>query len=243
MSLPASITVLPVITGCCLLLHFLHSYGFGAVGAQSLCCVQLFVTPRAPLPMGLDKNTGVEGHFLLQGIFPDLEMEPAYPSSPALQVDSLPLSHWGSPSYGFLSFKSFFFLKLFSSRFKWGAGREPMCAAHLVLLKPVVSFSYEWTVLLYKLVSKTKSNWFHGGLEWKHLSNPVILFKKKEKKFFIWRQLPSCFIVKHIAEYFSKYIFPGHFVFSMWSERKKKKQQRLKHQAVCLFNVSGTLPW
>ena len=61
--------------------------------------------------MGLDKNTGVDGHFLLQVIFPDLEMEPAYPPSPALQVNSLPLSHRGSPSYGFLSFKSFFFFK------------------------------------------------------------------------------------------------------------------------------------
>ena len=77
----------------------------------TLLCPTLCVTPRAPLPMGLDKNTGVDGHFLLQGIFPDLEMEPAYPPSPALQVNSLPLSHRGSPSYGFLSFKSFFFFK------------------------------------------------------------------------------------------------------------------------------------
>ena len=40
------------------------------------------------------KNTGVGCHFLLQGIFATQE------SSPRLlqwQVDSLPLSHWGSP--------------------------------------------------------------------------------------------------------------------------------------------------
>lgn len=35
------------------------------------------------------------------------------------------------------------------------------------------------------LARKTKSNWFHGGLEWKHLSNPVILFKKKKEIFYL----------------------------------------------------------
>ena len=42
------------------------------------------------------KNTGVGCHFLLQGILPDpgLELMP-----PALQADSLPVSHLGSPKY------------------------------------------------------------------------------------------------------------------------------------------------
>ena len=45
--------------------------------AQSLTCVQLFVTlwtvaRQTPLPMGFSgKDTGVGGHFLLQGIFPN----------------------------------------------------------------------------------------------------------------------------------------------------------------------------
>ena len=41
----------------------------------------------------LGKNTGVGCHFLLQEIF----LTQVEPKSPALQVDSLPLSHLGSP--------------------------------------------------------------------------------------------------------------------------------------------------
>ena len=40
------------------------------------------------------KNTKVGSHFLLQGIFPEPEIETA---SPALQMDSLTLSHPGDP--------------------------------------------------------------------------------------------------------------------------------------------------
>ena len=40
------------------------------------------------------KNTGVGCHFLLQGIF---LTQGSNPVSPALQADSLPLSHQGSP--------------------------------------------------------------------------------------------------------------------------------------------------
>ena len=43
------------------------------------------------------KNTGVGWHFLLQGIFLTQGIKPASPVSPALQADSLPLSHQGSP--------------------------------------------------------------------------------------------------------------------------------------------------
>ena len=51
------------------------------------------------------KNTGVGCHSLLQGIFPtpgsklpNPGIEPMSPVSPALQADSLLLSHLGSPS-------------------------------------------------------------------------------------------------------------------------------------------------
>ena len=40
------------------------------------------------------KNTGVDCHFLIQGIFLTQGSNP----SPALPADSLPLSHWGSPT-------------------------------------------------------------------------------------------------------------------------------------------------
>ena len=60
------------------------------VCAQSLGCVQLFVTPwtiahQAPLSMGYhNKNTGVGCHFLLQGDLSDPGIEPMSPASPAL---------------------------------------------------------------------------------------------------------------------------------------------------------------
>ena len=44
-----------------------------------------------------DKNTGVGCHFLLQRIFPKSGIEPMSSVSPALQTDSLLLSHHGSP--------------------------------------------------------------------------------------------------------------------------------------------------
>ena len=117
-----------------------------------------------------------------------------------------------------------------------------MCAAHLVLLKPVVSFSHEWTVFLYKLVSKTKSNWFHGGLEWKHLSNPVILFKKKKRNFLSEGNYQAVSLSSILPRISQNTYFLGTSSFPC-DLKEKKKQQRLKHQAVCLFNVSGTLPW
>ena len=53
---------------------------------------------QAPLSMDFPgKNTGVGCHSLLQGIFPDPGIVPLSPVSPALQVDSLPLSYQGSP--------------------------------------------------------------------------------------------------------------------------------------------------
>ena len=45
------------------------------------------------------KNTGVGCHLLLQGLFPAQGSSlPVSPESPALQAESLVLSHWGSPT-------------------------------------------------------------------------------------------------------------------------------------------------
>ena len=43
------------------------------------------------------KNTGVDCHFLLQGIFLIQESNPRLPASPALQMDSLPAELPGKP--------------------------------------------------------------------------------------------------------------------------------------------------
>ena len=76
-------------TCACVLSHFSH--------------VQLFATPKECNPSGSSvhgdppgKNTGVGCHVLLQGIFPT---QGSKPMSPALQADSLPLNHQGSPLY------------------------------------------------------------------------------------------------------------------------------------------------
>ena len=43
------------------------------------------------------KITGMGCHALLQGIFPTPGIEPVSPAAPALQMDSLPLSHQQNP--------------------------------------------------------------------------------------------------------------------------------------------------
>ena len=66
--------------------------------------VQLCITPwtaacQAPLPMGFSRQEYWSGLLCpLPGDFPDPGIEP---KSSALQADSLPLSHWGSPSQGY----------------------------------------------------------------------------------------------------------------------------------------------
>ena len=70
---------------------------------QLLSHVQLFVTPWAvahqvPLSMGFpSKNTGVGFHFLFQGIFMIQGLNPHLLHLLHWQVDSLSLSHLGSP--------------------------------------------------------------------------------------------------------------------------------------------------
>ena len=67
-----------------------------------LSCVWLFATPwsvtcQAPLSMGFSRQEYWSGlPFPPPGELPDPRIEPR---SPALQVDSLPLSLWGSPMY------------------------------------------------------------------------------------------------------------------------------------------------
>ena len=66
-------------------------------------CIQLFVTPwtvdhQAPLYMGFSRQRYCSGlPCPPPGDFLDWAIKPAFPVAPALQVNSLPLSHWGSP--------------------------------------------------------------------------------------------------------------------------------------------------
>ena len=71
--------------------------------AYTLGHVGLFVTPRtiarqAPLSVGFFRQEYWSGlPFLPPGDLPDSETELTSPEAPALQVDSLPLSHLGPP--------------------------------------------------------------------------------------------------------------------------------------------------
>ena len=77
----------------CMLSHFSH--------------VRLFVTLwavayQAPLSMGFSRQEYWSGlPCPLSGNLPDSGREPLSPVTPALQVDSLPLSPWGSPTWSY----------------------------------------------------------------------------------------------------------------------------------------------
>ena len=66
--------------------------------------VLLFVTPwtiahQAPQSMGFSRQAYWRRlPCLLPGDLPDPGIKPTSPVSPALQADSLPLSHWGNPN-------------------------------------------------------------------------------------------------------------------------------------------------
>ena len=68
-------------------------------------CVWLFAAPWMVACQALcpwdspGRNTRVGSHALLQGIFPNPGFETTSPMSPALQADSLPLSHSWSPLF------------------------------------------------------------------------------------------------------------------------------------------------
>jgi len=82
------------------------------VYAQSLSLVQLFVILWAaacqpPLFMGFSwEESWSRLPFPSPKDLPDPRIKPASPGSPALQADSLPLSHWGSYVYIFITVKS-----------------------------------------------------------------------------------------------------------------------------------------
>ena len=87
--------------------RFLPSYNAGLVcnsmsHAHMLSCVQLFATPwtvahQVPLSMGYPRQECRNGlPFPAPGALPYPAMEP---TSPTLQVDSLPLSHWWIGSF------------------------------------------------------------------------------------------------------------------------------------------------
>ena len=108
---------LKMVNACfCLLLRTDHSLSLEIWLAGSFCyilkctvCmlsrVQLSVTPwtvahQSPLSMSFPgKNTGVDCHFLLQGIFLTQGLNPCLSCLLPWQVDSLPLRHLGSPGY------------------------------------------------------------------------------------------------------------------------------------------------
>ena len=77
----------------------MHAYHINCVYTQLLSYVQLFATlwtvaRQDPLFVEFSRQEYWRGlPFLSPGDLSDLGMEPM---SPALQVDSLPLSHWGS---------------------------------------------------------------------------------------------------------------------------------------------------
>ena len=81
----------------------IYVYIYVCMHAQSHSHVQLFVTPctvahQPPLSMGLSWQEYWSGlPFPSPGDLPDPGIEPTPPAVPALQVDSLPLSHVGRP--------------------------------------------------------------------------------------------------------------------------------------------------
>ena len=79
------------------------SYPLGCVCAQSLSRVWVFATQwtvahQAPLSMGFSRQEYWSRlRFLPPGDLPNPGIKPTSPASPALQADSLPLSHRWSP--------------------------------------------------------------------------------------------------------------------------------------------------
>ena len=80
-----------------------NTLSFCSHAVFSLSCVQLFATPwtvahQTPLSMGFPRQEHWSGlPFPPPGDLPDPGIEPASPTSPALQADSLPLEQSGKP--------------------------------------------------------------------------------------------------------------------------------------------------
>ena len=70
-------------------------------------CVRLFATPwtvthQGPLSMGFPRQESWNGlPCLSPGDLPNPGIKPVSPAAPALQADSLLLSHWGIPYVGY----------------------------------------------------------------------------------------------------------------------------------------------
>ena len=76
-----------------------------AVSKKSLFATPWTVVLQAPLSMGLSRQEYWSGlSFPTPGDLSDPGIEPTSLVSPALQVDSLPLSHWGSSKKPLINF-------------------------------------------------------------------------------------------------------------------------------------------
>ena len=74
--------------------------------AQSLQLCLTFLTHQAPLSMGFPRQEYWSGlPCLPPGDLPKPGIKPDSSESAALLADSLPLSHWGSPSYAVVHIK------------------------------------------------------------------------------------------------------------------------------------------
>ena len=80
----------------------------GLVAKLCMTCDPVNRSGQAFLSMGFPKEGYWSGLlFPLPGDLPDPGIEPASPESLALQADSLPLSHLGSPSFGYSFYKHY----------------------------------------------------------------------------------------------------------------------------------------
>ena len=77
---------------------YLHACMLRSFSRVWLCATPWTVALQAPLSMGFSRQENWSRlQCPLSGDLPDPGIKPESPASPALQADSLPLSHWGSP--------------------------------------------------------------------------------------------------------------------------------------------------
>ena len=81
-----------------LIIRTLHACVLSLFGHVQLCVTLWTIAHQAPLSMGLSRQEYWSGlPCPPPGDLPDPGIKPASPVSPALQADSLPLGHQGSP--------------------------------------------------------------------------------------------------------------------------------------------------
>ena len=83
----------------CIKIHInMHACMLSCFSCVQLCVTLWTVARQPPLSMGFSRQEYWSGlPCPSPGDLPNLGIEPVSPVSPALQVDSLPLSHLGSP--------------------------------------------------------------------------------------------------------------------------------------------------